>query len=456
MGKRRLIRIVKRLNDPRYIRYALRHYIGKVHLNYGLRKLYRYHLGDKMSFENINKNSLFKILEYASKNSAYYQKIFTDNRIDIKNHDDFYRIPFLNKSIIREEKNNILAIPNSKNYIGFVTTGGSTGEPLGFYTLGGYDSEHQHFLYRMFGYSPGDKILAMDGSIIPDDLLDKGIFWVKKSERDIPYGSFSLSSQYLTNDNKSLYVKYIKDFKPSIIRGYPSFIDSIATYINENNIKLGLNIKGVELTSESFFDYQVENIKRAFDTQIINQYGHAEASVFGYSIDDTLTTYCSPFYGFTEIIGESGIHVQPGEIGEIVVTGFNNYAMPFIRYRTGDLATYDGIENGIVRLRRIMGRTQDYIYTKDMEKILLTAIVFGRHYKAFNHIEKWQIEQESPGEVIFKIIKNEDFSQEDQIELQDNFYNIANIKVYFEFVEDLPLTKRGKSKLLIQNLPDEV
>lgn len=452
MGNRRLIRIIKRLNDPRYIRYGFRHYFGKVQINSGLKKLHKYHLGHEMDFERINRKKLFKILEYALKNSLYYKKLFIENQININNHDDFFRIPFLDKNIIREEKTNIMAIPESKNYIGFVTTGGSTGEPLGFYTLGSYDSEHQYFLFRMFGYSPGDKILAMDGTIIPDSLLSKNIYWIRKSEKDIPYGSFSLSSQYLTNKNINLYVEFLKDFKPSIIRGYPSFIDSIATYINDNNIDMDLEIKGVELTSESFFDYQVENIKRAFKTKIINQYGHAEASVFGYSINDTLVTYCSPFYGYTEIIGEDGTHVQPGEIGEVVVTGFNNYAMPFIRYRTGDLATYGGIENGIVQLKQILGRTQDYIYSEAMEKILLTAIVFGRHYKAFNHIEKWQIVQNTPGEIIFKIIKNDNFSLEDQLELRDNFYNIAKIKTYFEFVEALPLTKRGKSKLLIQNI----
>ncbi|KTD88413.1 phenylacetate--CoA ligase family protein [Paenibacillus etheri] len=452
MGKRRLIRIIKRLNDPRYIQYGFSHYFGKKIINSKLKDLQAYHLGHDFDFESINRKKLFKILKYASKNSLYYKQLFIENQIDIKNREDFFRIPFLDKSTIREKRNDIMVIPDTKDYISFVTTGGSTGEPLGFYTLGSYDSEHQYFLYRMFGYSPGDKILAMDGTIIPKDLLSKNIFWVRKSDEDIPYGSFALSSQYLTNENKKIYVKFILDFKPSIIRGYPSFIDSIAAYISDNNIELGLEIKGIELTSERFNDYQVENIKRAFNTKIINQYGHAEASVFGYSIDDTLMTYCSPFYGYTEVIGENGIHVQPGEVGEVVVTGFNNYAMPFIRYRTGDLAAYDGLEKGIVRLKQISGRTQDYIYTDDMEKVLLTAIVFGRHYKAFNHIEKWQIVQNTPGEIIFKIIKNDDFSIEDQIELHDNFYNIAKIKAYFEFVEVLPLTKRGKSKLLIQNI----
>jgi len=40
-----------------------------------------------------------------------------------------------------------------------------------------------------------------------------------------------------------------------------------------------------------------------------------------------------------EILGQDGAPVRPGEIGQVVVTGLYNYAMPFIRYAIGDVAT---------------------------------------------------------------------------------------------------------------------
>ncbi|MFC4802575.1 hypothetical protein ACFPA1_25015 [Neobacillus sp. GCM10023253] len=453
MSIKRLLRVLGRLNDLQYVSLSIKHYSGKLLLNIRLLMLKKYHHGRTVNFNPIRNKKLLKTLKYAYRNSQYYKNTFDEKGIKIKSiREDWGRVPFLDKSIIRKEKDRILAMSDSKNYVGFVTTGGSTGEPLGFYTFGSYDAEHQKFLYQLMGYSPGDKILAMDGTLVPDDLINKNIFWTNKSANDLPYGSVALSSQYLNSKNINYYIDFIKKFKPAIIRGYPSYIDSIAMYILKNNIDLGFNIKGIQITSESFYNYQVDNIKKAFKTNVYTQYGHAEASVFGYSVDDSLMIYCSPFYGYTEVIGEDGIHVKPGEMGEIVVTGFNNYAMPFIRYRTGDLAIYDGDDNGIVKLRKINGRTQDYIYTENMEKVLLTAIVFGRHYKAFENIEKWQIVQNVPGEIIFKIIKGSSYSINDQIELQDNFYQLAKIKTEFEIVDNLPLTPRGKSKFLIQNL----
>lgn len=453
MNLKRVIRIIKRLNDPKYVRFIKMYAYDKVTIKINLRKLTYYHKGSKINFISILNKKRNRILEYAYDSSPYYKKLLDENNVysntSLKSWD---HIPLLTKEIIKKEKDNILTASKTKSYVGYSTTGGSTGQPLGFYTFGGCDSEHQEFLYKLMGYRDGDKILAMDGSLISEELVNQNIYWTKINKNDIPYGSIALSSLYLNTENIINYIEFINEIKPSIIRGYPSFIDNIAQYIIKEKIHFDFYIKGIEITSESYFDYQIENIKKAFQTKVYIQYGHTEASVFGYSIDDTMMIYCSPFYGYTEVIGQDGNHVKKGEIGEVVVTGFNNYAMPFIRYNTGDLAEYAGEENGIVKLKKIYGRTQDYIYTSDKEKVLLTAIIFGRHYKAFDNIIKWQIIQDTPGEITFKIIKSESFSKKDEKEIFDNFHSIAKVKSKFEYVESLQLTNSGKSKFLVQNL----
>jgi phenylacetate-CoA ligase len=454
MDIERVKRISRRYNDKQFIKYGVEHIRDKLFIKKYLPLLEKYYSGISYDFSSIREKRLIRTLKYAYKHSKYYRRVFDQNGISVKTmKENWNKVPFLTKDVVKKEIENILAVSINNDYINdMTTTGGSTGQPLGFYILGGCDAEHQEFLFKIIGYKPGDKILAMDGTVIPEDLLRKNIFWIKKNNNDLPYGKLALSSQYLNSKNIHYYVNFLNNFKPNIIRGYPSFINNIANYILQNNIRLLFTLKGVELTSESYYEYQMDNIKRAFNARVFSQYGHAEALIFGYTIDDSMITYCSPLYGYTEIIGDDGFHVKPGQIGEVVATGFFNYAMPFIRYKTGDLALYDCEEDGIVRLKRIYGRTQDYIYTKSMEKILLTALVFARHYKAFQNIDKWQILQNIPGEIIFRIVKQPDFSKEDQEELSDNFYSIAGIKTDFEFVETIPLTPPGKSKFLIQNI----
>lgn len=82
-------------------------------------------------------------------------------------------------------------------------------------------------------------------------------------------------------------------------------------------------------------DGQIADIERVFRCPVYLQYGHSEVSVFAYTAAGSREYRCSPLYGLTEVLQEDGTPVREGETGEVVVTGFWNTAMPFIRYRTG-------------------------------------------------------------------------------------------------------------------------
>ena len=440
----------KRLN---YLDFCLKHYPRKIDMIINLNNLEKYHAGKSFDFSEIRNSLLKQIVNYAYNNCYYYKQLFKDAHIDLFDIvNQFNKIPLLDKSIIRDNADIIISSNLKKMVYSKRNTGGSTGEPLEFYTSINYDSEHQHFLYKFMGYENGDKILAMDGTSIGLDLIERNIYWVKKSDRDLPYGSMALSSLYLNNNTILSYTNYINQFKPSIIRGYPAFIDEIATYILTNKINIEFKIKGIELTSESASRLQIDNIERAFKSKVFLQYGHSESALFCYSIDESYEYYCSPFYGFVEVITESGENAKPGELGEVVVTGFYNYAMPFIRYKTGDLAVFLNNCDGIVKLKSVVGRTQDYVFNNLYEKTLLTALIFGLHYKAFANIKKWQIVQDIPGEVIVKIVADKLFDKKDEEEISNNFFNVAKILTKFEYVDSIPLTKRGKFMFLLQNI----
>jgi len=268
----------------------------------------------------------------------------------------------------------------------------------------------------------------------------------------LPYGRLSYSSLYLNRDTIKYYVDHFLKFRPSILRGYPSFINEIAEYIIEKDINIPFIIKGIQLTAECAFDFQIKNIEKAFKTRVFLQYGHSEQCVYTYTKDNTYEYYCSPFYGLVEVLDPHGKQVRKGEIGEIVATSFYKTAMPFIRYKTGDLAWFEGNENGIVKIKKIEGRTQDFVYRKNGEKISITAIVFGQHYRAFRNIKKWQIVQNKMGEITINIIKGENFSKDDELEIINKFRNIAGIEVRLNFVDRIELTKRGKFRFVIVDL----
>jgi len=399
---------------------------------------------------------LSQILQYAGEHCSYYKNVFQQVGFNPRSLEGFDRLPLLDKATIRRHWNELISDEIDSMDSHTMNTGGSTGEPLEFLVsriAGLIDKVHQEFVFRMtMQYQPGDMIVAFDGSSVLAKSLDAHIYWVVTSAQDIPYGRLSYSSLYLRAETVPYYVRHILDTAPCILRGYPSFINDIAEYVLENSISIPFHVKGIQLTAENAHDWQIENIRKAFNARVFLQYGHSEVCVYGYTFDNTYEYYCSPFYGFTEVLGDDGKHVNSGDVGEVVVTGFYNFAMPFVRYRTGDLALFNGDIDGIVRLGKIVGRTQDCIFTKNGEKVALTALIFGQHYRAFRNIQKWQLQQDIPGKVKVRIIKGEGFSAEDEIEIRGKFKDICDVDTEFEYVDLIPLTPRGKFRFLVQNV----
>jgi phenylacetate-CoA ligase len=399
---------------------------------------------------------LLEILEYANKHCNYYRNIFNKYHFNPKELYNFRKLPLLNKSTIKTHLKDIISDEKEKLVFHMFNTGGSTGEPLEFpvstYDAGFIDRVHQKFLYNIIGYTHGDKIFAFGGCSVPEASRRRNIYWVEKASGDIPYGRIIYSALYLTRETMPYYIEHLLQQKPCILRGYPSCINDISTYILENNISIPFSIKGIELTAENTYHWQIENIRKAFGTKIFFQYGHSEVSVFAYTVDETYEFHCSPFYGLVEVLNSEGLPAEPGETGEVVVTGFYNRVLPFIRYQTGDIALFNGEENGIVKLGKIVGRAQDYIYSKNNERVALTALVFGQHYHAFSNMQKWQLQQDIPGKVKINIIRADAFSKNDEGEIKNKFKNICNVDADIRYVESLPLTQRGKFKFLIQNI----
>jgi len=399
---------------------------------------------------------LSQILQYAGEHCPYYRDIFQKVGFNTKTLDGFDTLPLLDKTTIRSQRNELISDEIDSMDCGTMNTGGSTGEPLEFFVsriAGLIDTVHQEFVFKnSMQYQQGDVIVAFDGSSVPTKLLNAHKYWVVTSNQDIPYGRLSYSSLYLRADTIPHYIRHILETKPSIFRGYPSFINDIAQYILDNGISIPFKVKGVQLTAENAHDWQIENIRKAFNTEVFLQYGHSEVCVYGYTFDNSYEYYCSPFYGFTEVLSDDGKHISVGDVGEVVVTGFYNFAMPFIRYRTGDLAVFNGDVDGVTRLGKIVGRTQDFILTDNGEKVALTALIFGQHYRAFRNIQKWQLQQDIPGKVKVRIVQEDDYSVENEIEIRAKFKDICDVDTEFDYVDLIPLSPRGKFKFLVQNI----
>lgn len=410
-------------------------------------------LSEKEIFQ-LQSEKLIEMLTYAYKNTEYYKKTFDHHNVNPNNPADLNKIPLLNKKIIKEEINALISKRYNIEYLGVRNTGGSTGQPMEFYAdtrSGQLNNGHHAYVYSLMGHKKDDIILSCGGIDIPEEVRNKNIFWLQNNKGNV-FGDYRFSVLYLTEQNIALYVKKLIEIKPAILRGYPSFFADLANYILENKIKLDFKVKGANLTSEMCSHEQREAIEKAFSTMVYFEYGHNEISLYCFTKDKTYTYQSSPIYGYIEVLNDDGTETEIGEVGNIVTTGFNNHAMPFIRYQTGDLGELSYRNGGVVHFKTIYGRTQDFIISKEKQKIYLTALIFGQHLRAFANIAKWQIIQNKIGAIEIKIIKGNNYSTDDEKEIIEKITRVSDLDITFNYVKSIPITGRGKHLFLVQNI----
>lgn len=409
----------------------------------------------KESWVSIQKQELAEILNYANRHCEYYHQFLDGKSITASNAITILKtLPLLDKNIIRTHKVHSDEItPEWKNW---ANTGGSTGEPLKFPRKGAHKSkrwEHinQMMLYIKMGYKPFDKIVSFDGLRVDNSLVSNKIF-CKKNNKNFPYGIIRYSVLYLDRDTIQYYINSLNNVCPKFIRSYPSGLLLFCKFLKESGLSLNIKLKGCYLTSENFSQQDKNYISNVLNCPVWGQYGHTECSVFATQEPQTMQYLCSPLYGYTEVINDEGKQVQIGDIGSLVVTGFNMYGLPFIRYKTGDLAVYGGeTKYGEVILTKLFGRDSDFIYDKYGEKVYLVGLIFGAHMHAFDCIDTWQIIQNNRGDVMLKIVKGAEFTQDSENELM-NFFKLNEIGLSIEYVSSIEKTNRGKQKFLIQNI----
>ena len=419
------------------------------HINLLFNEFYQY----SYSLHEARNYLLKNILLHALENSIYYKEIV--GTIEIS-EDNLYNVlkefPILTKQVIRTNYHKIKSNSNIPHKL--FNTGGSTGEPFEFplsKTSGIIDYRHQKEYYLQNNYVAGKIIAAFDGTAIPFNKRRNNKYWLRKKIGHLPYGSYRFSSHYFNDETCLHYIRKFLEIKPTFIRGYPSFIYDFVQKLIENNIRVDF-VKNVQLTAETIYNYQIDYIKDYFNCDVYGQYGNSEATIYALTDKNNLEYYCSPLYSFVEILSDDNKHVSIGKEGEIVTTGFYNYIMPFIRYKTGDRAVYGGEDDGIVKLIRITGRTQEFIYDNKFNKINITGIVFGQHFKAFSNIKKWQIIQNEVGKIIIKIIPTEEYTKDDEEEIISNISNQASIEVKIKICNYVELSNRGKMLLVKNNI----
>lgn len=414
---------------------------------------------DESACRKVEAENFTALVKSAYENVPYYRRSFQENNIDLdsfKGIEEISHLPFLTKQSIQDNSDDMIREGQNKSKLLYVTTSGSTGQPLVFYQSPGITMKewaYTNYLWSRVGYRPNSSRLVLRGKVFRNQ-RNKGADWQWDAfKRELSCNIFNM-----TRENLELYCRKIEKYRPEYIHGYMSAITVLCKYIEKRGLKH--NFKGILATSETVIQEQREYVESILHTRVFSFYGHSERLVIAAECEYSTEYHVEPCYGVAEIVDKDGnIITEPGIEGELVATGFLNFDMPLIRYKTGDIAEWsdDSIECACgrkhKRIKRVAGRwNQDVLVNKGNAIVSLTAI--NMHSDVFKNILKYQFFQEEVGKVKLKIVVADGFTQNNKTEIKRQIYEKLGESVDFvvEEVQDIPVNTNGKYKIVDQKL----
>jgi phenylacetate-CoA ligase len=398
------------------------------------------------------KNDLIKTVNFAIENTPYYK-----NRYDkkISSIDEFQSsIKLIDKDEVMNSWDEFQTYPKSSG-TSKTTTGGTSGKPLNLI------QPKNRFIFELATIHTIWSFVGWKGHI-------RGVIRNTKLENNQPYRVNPITREFIFdgfNTSKDYFLTIFKTLKRNNIKfvhAYPSTAYQFSRFLKNENLDYSF-INAFLCGSEGLLDFQKHFIVDQLGIKVYNWYGHSEKLIIGGYCKNSDNIHIEPTYGYFELVSDDGNLInQPGEIGEMIGTTFHNKYMPLIRYKTGDFAEYGGnycpnCKRNLPVLKKIYGRwDKNRIYKKDGSYITTTAL--NLHSELYTKIEGFQYFQNEYGKLKVRIIKGENFKEEDHIKFYNHFKNAYGKENEVEIVynESLEMQNNGKFLSLISKIKNKI
>lgn len=454
-------------NAPPFVKRTVGAALGLVPQPYLLGKHFRrwwrlVNESQKWPAERLREHQLAQlktICALAYEKTAFYKRAFAAAGFhpnDLKSPEDLRGLPTIDKSALRDHLEEMCAVAPDSPGMDYVSTGGTSGAPLRFYINAGRSApEYAHLAAGWFraGYSFKVPQAVLRGQVVAPD---RNGF---RHQYDPILRRHYYSNFHTTDEDLRKYLEHVATLGPCFLHVYPSSVAALGRFLERNGLKPPANVRGILAGSENVYPEDRAAAERIFGVRYFTWYGHSEKLVLAAECEHSTDYHVWPTYGYFELLDDTGKPVTtPGQRGEIVGTGFINTVVPFIRYRTGDYATYVGPrckacgrEHPLVN--EVRGhRTQEMLVASDRALIGWTAL--NMHDDTFERVRQFQFYQTRPGLATLRIVPASGFGDEDVERIQRNLNRKLAGRLAFDvqIVDEIRLTAQGKSVFVDQKI----
>ncbi len=389
----------------------------------------------------IRQGNLHRILEHTIQTVPFYENL---RHVSFSLQD----FPIVDKQTVRAnfEQFRSKTFRKEKNYM--VTTSGSTGKP--FKILQNRDKKARNTADTFFfadraGYRLGSRLFYLR-------LWDKQ--YQKNKLLTLVQNMATYSVDDLTDRNLEKLVEELQSKGPrKSILAYTSALETVCGYIEQHHqTPLDTQIDSIIAVAEALDNSTKDRVKKCFGTEALSRYSNSENGIFAQQSPDDLSgdfevNWASYHIEILDLNADRP--AKEGETGRIIITDLFNYAMPMIRYDTGDVGTmqYDDTRKALV-FTKIEGRKMD-MFTNTKGEYISSHII--HHILQFEGIDQFQFVEEENGDYVIKmkVLPHYDPNDEERIRKQYATYFGEDATIRMEYVHEIPLLPSGKRKLVV-------
>lgn len=399
------------------------------------------------------------VIRHAYETSPFYHEKFKRAGLkpgDICSRADLKKLPIIRKEELAGNVEKVLSDSFRVDDLKVSRTSGSTGKPLNIYMT---QSENEfrkakHLRAQMaLGQRPWDKWVTITSPLhfAETSGLQRSLrFW----------GVYSVS----VFDDLDKQFSSFQRLKPDVIDGYSNSVLLLAKEVRKRgdcSIRPRFLVSGAELIDRGSRRF-VEDV---FAAPFYDQYACVEFERLAWQCKEKSEYHVDADSVVMEFVDDNGEEVAPGEKGEVVCTSLFNYAMPLIKYGLDDVGVPS--ENGDCKC----GRTFPLMKILEGRKTSLLSLPGGRvlapfafmlavwTFKRYDLIDLYRVVQKRQEVVTFRLKLKEERADRELIrkELEEHVRTVLNfpaeeVGVEVEFVDDIPLDKNGKFRIVISEL----
>jgi phenylacetate-coenzyme A ligase PaaK-like adenylate-forming protein len=398
------------------------------------------------------------LLEHAAREVPLYRSLFAEHGVaveTIRSLDDLRRLPLVDRDTLRHRGGEAVAPAHASRAI-WKSTSGSSGAPLRLaHDRGSYD---WRVAARIRGYAWAG---ARDGERTTHLWTSQSFPPTRRWPRaKIHVHQTLLRQQFLdvfrvSPDTVRGYVERMARFRPRHLVAYARHLYHFAREMERQAIPPPA-LEGIVLGVEGVTPDEVRVIETVFGCPAFNTYGSREFLLIAAQCEARLGLHLTEENLIVEVLRD-GRPARPGETGEVVVTDLHNLAMPFIRYRVGDLARLGEGACPCGRAHRTLeaidGRLMDAITTAQGR--VVPGPFFSHVLKEFSEIARYQVVQHEPRRVSVKLVLERPLADARLVQARRALAMVLGdgTDVTFEIVASIPLTAAGKHRLTLSEVP---